>query len=192
VFKIPPLQVRTARLWARCWEPAHAALLKDAIDSSLIDLGQWTPWVIPQPNEISVLQERIDKFREQFGSGQSFIYGLFDRDEGRVVGQAGLYGRIGPAALEIGYWIRSDASGQGYATEAARMLTDVAFRECAVDRVEIRCDPDNAASAAIPRRLGFHFREVLKQEAVTPAEGTHDLQIWELLSAQYERRARAR
>ncbi len=163
-----------------------------AIDSSLTELRRWTPWVIPEPHEVGVLEDRIWKFHEQFGSGQNFIYGLFDPAEMRVVGQAGLYGRIGPAALEIGYWIRSDATGHGYATEATRMLTTVAFRECAVDRVEIRCDPNHAASAAIPQRLGFNLREVITQEAVTPAEGSHDLQIWELLSEQYQRRANAK
>ena len=65
----------------------------------------------------------------------------------------------GPEALEIGYWIRADAVGQGYATESTAALTRVAFEVVDVERVEIRCVPENRASAAIPRKLGYSLSE---------------------------------
>ena len=34
--------------------------------------------------------------------------------------------RVGPVAIEIGYWIRSDHAGRGYATEAAAILVEAA------------------------------------------------------------------
>jgi RimJ/RimL family protein N-acetyltransferase len=40
-------------------------------------------------------------------------------------------------------------------TEAAQALTDIALASPAIDRVEIRCDPANAASAAVAQRLGY-------------------------------------
>jgi RimJ/RimL family protein N-acetyltransferase len=85
---------------------------------------------------------------------ESCAYGLFDA--GEVVGGFGLHGRRGPGILEIGYWVRSDRTGQGYATAAARALTDVGFGYFpATFRVEIRCDPANAASAAVAAKLGY-------------------------------------
>src|SRR5204863_353260 len=69
----------------------------------------------------------------------------------RVTGQH----RRDEGSLEIGYWVRSHLAGRGFATEAAAALTRVAFELCGTERVDIRCDPDNAASRAIPRKLGY-------------------------------------
>ena len=76
-----------------------------------------------------------------------------------MLGGSGLHPRIGPGALEIGYWMRADAVGQGYATESTAALTRVAFEVADVERVEIHCSTENHASAAIPRKLGYSLRE---------------------------------
>jgi RimJ/RimL family protein N-acetyltransferase len=57
--------------------------------------------------------------------------------------------------VEIGYWLDAAATGHGFASEAAAALLDVADAMPGISRVEIRCDVNNTASAAIPRRLGF-------------------------------------
>ena len=40
----PPYRIETERLVIRCWNPADAPLLKEAIDSSLEELQAWMPW----------------------------------------------------------------------------------------------------------------------------------------------------
>ena len=62
--------------------------------------------------------------------------------------------RFGPGALEIGYWLTRERSGNGLATRAAALLTDEAFRVGA-DRVVIVHDDHNDRSRAIPVRLEF-------------------------------------
>ena len=44
-----------------------------------------------------------------------------------MLGGMGLHTRVGPRAREIGYWIRKDAEGRGYVTEAVAALTRVGF-----------------------------------------------------------------
>lgn len=61
--------------------------------------------------------------------------------------------------VEIGYWLRSDATGQGYATEAVQSLLMAVERLPGVRSVEIHCDARNRASAAVPHRLGFELLE---------------------------------
>ena len=174
-----PERIEGANIVLRRWTPADAPLLLAAIAASLPALKQWTPWVIPDPLEVSVVEERLHRFHAQFGTGESYIYGIFDATESEVLGQAGLYARIGPGALEVGYFLRSDATGRGSATEATRLLVDVAFRVCGVERVEARCEPGNSASSSIPRRLGFVLRETI-DEGDAHGRGGHPLQIWEL------------
>jgi len=82
------------------------------------------------------------------------------------IGVAGFY-RIRRASRppsEIGYWVRSDRTGRGYATAAARALTRAALQASPlVHRVQIRCDPANLASAAIPPKLGYRLDEAGSQ-----------------------------
>ena len=49
----------------------------------------------------------------------------------------GLHRRIGPAALEIGYWLHPDYPGRGYATKAVSALTEAALSLHHINRVEI-------------------------------------------------------
>jgi RimJ/RimL family protein N-acetyltransferase len=76
-------------------------------------------------------------------------------DSGELVGGAGLHPK-GPGTADIGYWVRADRTGRGYATAAARALTEAAFQHLAdVHRVTIRMDQANVARAAVPRKLGY-------------------------------------
>ncbi len=55
----------------------------------------------------------------------------------------------------IGYWIDEKSSGKGLVTKAEERLTQFAFKEWKLNRIEIRCSPDNIASQMIPKKLGF-------------------------------------
>jgi RimJ/RimL family protein N-acetyltransferase len=150
-----PYRIVTDRLVVRCWEPRDAALLKDAVDSSLDHLLPWMPWAAEEPQSLDEKVELLRQFRGRFDLGQDFTYGIFSRDEAEAVGGTGLHTRIGPEAFEIGYWIRASRAGDGLGTESAAALTRVAFELTDVERVEIRCDPANERSRGIPQKLGY-------------------------------------
>lgn len=161
--KDPPYRIVTERLVVRCWEPHDAPLLKAAVDSSLDHLRPWMPWAYDEPKSLSEKVALLRRFRGQFDLGQDFVYGIFEPDKTHVVGGAGLHTRVGDGAYEIGYWIRASHVGQGLATEAAAALTRVAFELCEVDRVEIRVEPTNEPSIAVPRKLGFAEEGTLRR-----------------------------
>jgi RimJ/RimL family protein N-acetyltransferase len=175
----PPYRITTERLTIRCWDPRDAPLLKDAIDSSLDELRSWMPWADEEPKPLPEKVELLRRFR-QFDLGQDFVYGIFTHDESQVVGGTGLHARSGDEALEIGYWIRSSRTGNGLATESTAALTRVAFEVCGVDRVEIRVDPENAPSLAIPRKLGFVEEAVLRRRLRGGGSTLRDLIVFSL------------
>jgi RimJ/RimL family protein N-acetyltransferase len=154
----PAYRIVTPRLVVRCWDPRDAPLAKEAIDSSLDHLRPWMPWARHEPQTLAEKVELLREFRGEFDLGSNSVYAIFDAAEERVIGGTGLHPRIGEGGLEIGYWIRADAIGRGYATESSAALTRVAFELAGVDRVEIHCAPENHASAAIPRKLGYVLR----------------------------------
>lgn len=184
----PPYLIQTRRLTIRCWDPHDAPLLKDALDTSLDHLVPWMPWAADEPKPVEEKAELLRLFRGRFDLGEDFVYGIFARDESEVIGGSGLHTRIGPGALEIGYWIRASHVRQRYALETTAALTAAAFRICGVDRVEIRIDPTNEASLGIPRRLGFSEEATLRRRLPSvEGEPPRDLVVFALFADEYAR-----
>jgi RimJ/RimL family protein N-acetyltransferase len=158
-----PYRIETERLVIRCYEPQDAPLLKDAIDSSLEHLRPWMPWAESEPQTLEEKTDLLRSFRAQFDSGDNFVLGVFSADESRVIGGSGLHPRLEPGGLEIGYFVRADATRQGYITESTAALTRVGFEICQADRIEIRIEPGNEASFGVPRKLGFLEEATLRR-----------------------------
>jgi RimJ/RimL family protein N-acetyltransferase len=166
-----PYGIRTKRLLIRCYELADAPALKEAIDASLDHLRPWMPWAHAEPQSLEEKVALLRGFRGRFDLGDDFVYGVFDPDGPTVLGGTGLHTRAGEDALEIGYWIRASRIGEGLATELSAALTRVAFEVCGVDRVEIRVDPANERSAAVPRKLGFREEATLRRRLPAGEDG---------------------
>ena len=147
----------TPRLLIRGWAPPDAPELKAAIDGSLAELQRWMAWARSEPSDLPVIEERLARFQAEFEAGTNWACGIFLRSSGEVLGGVSLLPRIGPGALELGYWLRNECTGRGYATEAAAALTRVGLAMPGIERIEIRCDPENRPSAAVPARLGYRL-----------------------------------
>jgi RimJ/RimL family protein N-acetyltransferase len=173
-----PDRIVTERLVLRAWRSDDAALLKNAIDSSLDDLRQWMPWALAEPTPVDGIAARLAGFAESFANDREWLYGVFDPDERQVLGGCGLHPRGAADTVEIGYWVRSSHTGRGYATEAAGAVTRAAFGLATINTVEIHCDVLNARSSAIPRRLGYTHVEPLRGNALTPAGILRDTMVW--------------
>ena len=185
----PPYRIETERLVVRCWEPRDAPLLKEAVDSSLDHLRPWMPWAHEDPQPLEAKVELLRGFRGRFDLGQDFVYGIFPADESEALGGTGLHSRRGEGVFEIGYWIRASRVGEGLGTEATAALTRVGFEVCAIDRIEIRVDPANEASLAIPRKLGFVEEGTLRGVLHGPdgSPGQNDSVVFALLRGEFER-----
>lgn len=67
---------------------------------------------------------------------------------------------------ELGYLLRRDAWGQGYATEAATLARDFVLDHLGVQRLWAVCDPDNPASARVLEKIGMRREGVLRSDLV--------------------------
>jgi len=76
--------------------------------------------------------------------------------DGELIGDVAV-GLDGTGQLaSIGYTLRADRQGHGFATEAVGALIDEMCR-AGVRRVAATLDPENVASAMLLERLGFHY-----------------------------------
>lgn len=184
-FPNPAYRINTRRMVLRCYNPEDAALLKASAEESKAHLLTYMPWAAEYPRPVEEVSEMLRGFRSRFDAGQDFIYGVFNPDETRVLGGTGLHTRLGKDALEIGYWIHKDYTGQGLATELSAALTKVAFEIAQVQRVEIHCAVENAASAAVPRKLGYTLDGTLRRRNLLLDGRYHDTMIWSLFHDEY-------
>ena len=145
----------------------------------------WVEWTLEHPVLIPTLESRLADMRKEFAAGEDWTFGIFDADETRVLGGAGLHPRGTTDRVELGYWLRTDSIGQGFAFEAAKALCAAAFRHSDVARVDVLCDVENRRSAAIPQRLGFTMTERFRQDVVTSRATERDTQRWTLLRSAF-------
>jgi RimJ/RimL family protein N-acetyltransferase len=181
-----PDVITTERLLLRRWQPTDAPRLKAALDASVAHLEPWIPWAIAEPASVPELEARLAGHVADFDAGRAWIYGIFPPDEGEVLGAVGLYPRDAvervPIAaadrVELGYWLHVGATGRGYATEATVAAAALGETLPSIAHLEIRCDPRNAPSAAVPRRLGFTHQATIQRPASAPDAEPRELLIW--------------
>ncbi len=153
----------------RCYDPAHdAAGLKECVVSSIEHLLPWMPWAVHEPQTLDEKVELLQRFRGAFDSGEDYPFGVYERGESRQVGGTGLHTRAGDHAFEIGYFIRADAIGRGYATELSAVLTRVAFEHGEAQRVDIKIVPENTRSIRVPEKLGYTLEGRLRRRQPPP------------------------
>jgi RimJ/RimL family protein N-acetyltransferase len=182
-----PYRIETERLVIRCYEPRDAALLKDAVDSSLDHIRPWMPWGEDEPQPLDEKIALVKRFRSQFDLGDNFVMGIFSPDESEQIGGTGLHPRNEPGGLEIGYFIRASATRQGYVTESTAALTRVGFEICEADRIEIRIDPENEASLGVPRKLGYIEEATLRRRLPGKAGGAlRDVTIFTMFREDFD------
>jgi RimJ/RimL family protein N-acetyltransferase len=99
-------------------------------------------------------------------------YGLWaveERQSGEFIGRVGIWHPDGWPGLEVGWTLRREFWGNGYATEGARAALRYAFDELDQPRVISLIRPSNEASVRVAERLGEQLEgrtEVMGHEAL--------------------------
>ncbi|MFC7484721.1 GNAT family N-acetyltransferase [Luedemannella flava] len=150
----PTYPIRTERLLLRP--------LTDADVDALLayrgrrDVCRYLPF---EPMTREVIETRLaNDFarRELTDEGQALTLGIEVAATGALVGDVVLFwhSRLHESG-EIGYVLRHDVTGRGYATEAVTELLRLGFAELGLHRIIARLDERNEPSARLARRLGM-------------------------------------
>jgi ribosomal-protein-alanine N-acetyltransferase len=118
------------------------------------------PWEPEWPaNDLtrSAFRARIKRYWRDIADDAAYPFFIYSADGRRLLGAITLSNvRRGVAMMgTLGYWIGAPYAGQGYMTEAVRLMLDFATDHLALHRVEAACLPSNTPSIALLRRCGF-------------------------------------
>jgi ribosomal-protein-serine acetyltransferase len=177
-----PLVIEGRDVTLRALTQRDAPELFRLVDSNRRHLRRWLDWV---DGTTSVDSSRLFIRQSQRGRRQrvTFNYGVFRA--GRLIGTIGIF-KVSLAHRhgEIGYWLAKRETGRGYGTQAVVALVGAAYRHLRLDRIEIRCEPENTPSGAIPRRLGFAYEGTMRHQ-VHARGRARDHAIYSLLRKEY-------
>ena len=135
------------------------------VNASRNYLREWLPWV-----DFNVTSKDTKQFvhsaQKQYLNHDGFHCCIRYREE--IAGIVGFH-RIDwiNKTAELAYWLGEQYQGKGIMTKCCKALTEYAFRELKIDRVEILAN--NLKSCAIPERLGF-----IKENTLVDAEWIND------------------
>ena len=169
-----PQTLETERLLLSAPCAGTGGVVSQVIAASMDSIKPWLHWAQSERSAEqceAVVRQEIAEFVLR----KHLRYQVYDRAapaghaSRRYLGAAGLL-RIDWAVrrFEIGYWLRSDAQGRGYCSEAVRALAEMAFSRLRARRVEIRMDSRNQASRAVAERCGFELEGILRREGLSP------------------------
>lgn len=178
-------RILTPRLLLRPYTEADAEARRALLDANDAHLRPWIPWMRNEPMSLRATRALLREHAARFAARELFRYVIELRDSGRMIGETGLYPRIGPDALEAGYLVDHRDGGRGYASEAAAAMVRVAFEVERVSRVELHCAPANAASIRVAEKLGFELWEIRTGDSEDSAGRLQDMMIWVLPADHY-------
>lgn len=162
---LPPFTfANTPRLQLRPLVMQEARELLLVVMASRDSLGRYMSW----PREMVELDHArrfVKMGREQWMAGRTVRLGVFERESGALVGNVELDGVDSRRRqAELGYWVRADREGRGYAGEAARSMLRYAFETLRMHKVRADVAVGNAASARVLEKLGFAREGTLRED----------------------------
>ncbi len=178
-----PRTIETPRCFLKLPRPEHAQDLFEIYSS------RETMKFMQRPPASSVAEclNIIEDWEENFSSNRSFRWGIFLRNNpGHLVGTAALhYWSTANETVEMGADLHRDLWGSGIITEITSHLINCAFHDLKVNRLELRCDPDNIGSVVIARKFGFTFEGTLREYVLVPGKGFVNESVYSLLRREW-------
>src|SRR5215813_2630329 len=129
--------IETQRLLLTPVEPSDAPELWLAIDGSREHLERWLPWV-PFNTDPAANQRFTDACASDWDSGRAVRFTLRERATRTLLGVVGLEACVHlHRSCELGYWLRREAIGRGFMTEASRGAMEFAFKHMGAHRIRV-------------------------------------------------------
>lgn len=145
----------------RFFQPADANRLWQAARESVAELQPWLAWCHAEYTHAEA-EEWVRSRARLAAERQEFAFAIVDA-EGQLLGGCGL-NQISSIHrfCNLGYWVRTSATGRGIAAEAVRQIAQFAFQETELVRLEIVCALGNIRSQRVAERAGAEREGVLR------------------------------
>ncbi len=140
----------------------------DDVDAALDYLGDPAVMEFVEP---CMDHARATEFIQKAGLGPApLVWAVQLRSTRRLIGHIIFHPWPDSTAWELGWILRRDAWGNGFATELSTALIDYGFNQLGIDQIIAECLPTHQASIATIKRVGLTRARHLDQ----------DLPVWSI------------
>lgn len=164
----------------RYYRPADAAIVFEAVDESRAEIGAWMDWCHadygPRDAEIWVASQPALR-----AAGDHPMV-IVDAVTDHLLGASGLNQvNAAHAFANLGFWVRTSATGRGVAARAARLVAIAGLSALGLQRIEIVTDVRNTASIGVAEKIGAH-RESVARNRLRHGGESHDAYMFSLVT----------
>jgi RimJ/RimL family protein N-acetyltransferase len=154
---VESVEIRAATgLALRPWRPDDAPAVLDALHDPAI--ARWNPGQVP---DLDAAARWIAR-RADWSGGDQASLAVADARTDALLGSVSLH-RIYDGGASIGYWTVPSARGRGVASTAVAAVSDWAFDDLGLHRIELCHAVANAASCRVAQRAGFSLEGTLRE-----------------------------
>jgi ribosomal-protein-serine acetyltransferase len=151
------------RVRVRPYRPDDVPRLFAAAQESIADIYPWLEWCHPNyalDDSAAWISSREQAWKE--GTDYSFV--VTDALDGTFLGGVGInqitwLHRV----ANLGYWVRSTATGRGVAARATRLVARFGFLVLGLERIEIVASVHNRRSQRVAQKAGATREAVLRR-----------------------------
>jgi RimJ/RimL family protein N-acetyltransferase len=160
--------------------PGFEESVYEAVIESIPELVPFMPWC----HEGYLIEEArafLANLPAAWEDGTIYAFGVLDAVSGRSLGVISL-NRIDRMNLlgNIGYWVRTGATGKGVATRATVLCARFGIEELGLNRIEILASVENVASIRVAEKSGAVREGVLRGRLILHGRA-HDAVVFSIL-----------
>lgn len=149
--------LETERLILREFKPGDTDALLEVLGDPVA--MQYYPAPFPRAE----VEDWIRRNQARYRVGGCGLWAMLLKDSGQLIGDCGCFVRdaLGKMEYELGWHVRRDLWGRGYATEAARSCIEYAFSKLGVQRIIALIRPENLSSCRVAEKNGMTCERVI-------------------------------
>ena len=184
---LSPIDRYTDRFVLRPFRRRDAEALHRAVHASHLELGEFLPWAhagYSRMDAANFIKDSNRAWRE--ARAYDFAIRRPTSPDHHLGNVSVWFVSRGFRSGEIGYWIRSDETDNGIATEATRQALCIGFTKLKMHRIILRIAIGNRSSERVAEKLGFIREGVLREEIKVRGEWL-DHSVWGMIEHEFQR-----
>lgn len=159
------------------YRPDHIDRLFAAVSESIPELSRYETWCHPGYTRDEAA-DYVNWWGSTWKDGKAYYFAVEQRGTGMFLGSCGLSDlSLEHRRASLGFWIKSGCTGQGFATDAARLVMKLGFEDLGLARIEVEVAVTNAASRRVAEKLGCRLEGILHHRLLLP-EGLTDTAMY--------------
>jgi ribosomal-protein-serine acetyltransferase len=173
-------ELTTGDLLLRDFRMSDVDAVYDAIMESISELSKWMWWAHPaysKDETRAFIETRTEAHEKDLDLSYAIIHSL----SGEFLGSVGI-NEVDQVhkSCNLGYWVRTGATGCGLAAAAARRLARYGLTEAGLQRIEIVASVQNLASQRVAEKIGA-VREGIARKSMNIHGEPHDAYVFSLI-----------